>query len=88
MYDAHMSRTTVTLSDEADAIVRSLMRERGLTFKAALNIAIVEPVEHVPPAQFETPVRSIGFRVPLDHATTLVGELEDMELLRKRALGK
>lgn len=82
-----MSRTTVTLTDEADAIVRSLMRERGISFKNALNLAIVEPVQRTP-AQFETPVREIGFRVPLDHATTLVGELEDIELLRKRALGK
>lgn len=83
-----MSRTTVTLTDESEAIVRALMRDRGLSFKAALNLAIVAPDVRVPAERFETPTREIGFRVPLDHATTLVGELEDMELLRKRALGK
>lgn len=83
-----MSRTTVTLTDEAESVVRSLMVDRGISFKAALNLAITEPVSHVEPAPFETPVREIGFRVPLDHATTLVGELEDIELMHKRALGK
>lgn len=83
-----MSRTTVTLTDDAEAVVRTLMAERGISFKAAVNLAIVEPVSHAEPVPFETPIRRIGFRVPLDHATTLVGELEDIELLRKRALGK
>lgn len=32
-------RTTVTLDAESGAIVRRLMRERGLTFKQALNTA-------------------------------------------------
>ncbi|MGK2878406.1 MAG: hypothetical protein ACSLFF_07515 [Solirubrobacterales bacterium] len=83
-----MSRTTVTLTDQAEAVVRTLMADRNISFKAALNLAIIEPVSHAEPVPFETPVREIGFRVPLDHATTLVGELEDIELMRRRALGK
>lgn len=84
-----MGRTTVTLTDEAEAVVRSLMRERGIGFKQAINAAIISSTARPPRTQpFETPVRAIGFRVPLDHATTLVGELEDAELLRKQAMGK
>lgn len=82
-----MFRTTLTLEDKAHARILRLMEERGMTFKAAVNAAILEGT-HDDPKPFRTPIREIGFNVPLDHATTLVGELEDAELLRKRELGK
>jgi hypothetical protein len=34
-------RTTVTLDPDAEALVRKAMRERGLSFKEAINQAIV-----------------------------------------------
>lgn len=83
-------RTTITLTPEAQALVRKSMQERGVSFKAAVNEAIVvglsvgrarEPVS--------TPTYDLGrTRIPVEHALRLAGELEDEELLRKRAMGK
>ena len=80
-------RTTVTLEPDADAIVRRLMRERGLTFKEALNDAIRAGVPGPGRRQaFRTPTFDMGQpTVPLDKALRLAGEIEDEELLRKLA---
>lgn len=89
MYDVLMARTTVTLVPEAEAAIRKLMSERGISFKQAINSAILDGV---PPAKKPKPFKQrtykLGMKVPLDHATTLLGELEDIELIRKRDLGK
>jgi len=83
-------RTTVTLEPDTDAIVRRLMRERGLTFKQAVNEAIR--------AGTASPARRRAFRtrtfdmgqpaLPLDKALQLAGELEDEELIRRLAARK
>ena len=80
-------RTTVTLEPDADAIVRRLMRERGLTFKEALNEAIRAGVPGPGRRRaFRTPTFDMGQpALPLDKALRLAGELEDEELLRKLA---
>lgn len=86
-----MGRTTVTLEPAAEAAVSRVMEERGVGFKEALNSLILESPSAKAQQRrtpFRTPTHPIGFRVPLDHATTLLGELEDVELLRKRDLGK
>lgn len=86
-----MARTTVTLEPEAEAAIRRVMDERGIGFKEAINTLIVESPSAGAQKRrkpFRTPTHPIGFRVPLDHASTLIGELEDIELLRKRDLGK
>jgi hypothetical protein len=85
-----MSRTTITLTPEADAAIEMMMRERGLSFKQAVNAAILDgappPSKHTP---FKLKTHDVGpALVPLDHATTLVGELDDIEYLRKRDMGK
>lgn len=85
-----MSRTTITLTPEADLAIQNLMRDRGLTFKDAVNTAILDGA---PPSAKPKPFRMRTFKmgpalVPLDHATTLVGELDDIEYLRKRDMGK
>lgn len=83
-------RTTVTLDPDTDAIVRRLMRERGLTFKQALNTAI--RAGSTPPRRrrrFSTPTFDMGRpMVSLDRALQLAGELEDEELRRKLAARK
>ncbi|GAA4373316.1 antitoxin [Agromyces bauzanensis] len=83
-------RTTITLTPDADALVRRVMRERGLSFKDAVNFAIVAglaPAERGAPV--ETPTFDLGHaRLPLDRATALAAELEDEQLLRKREQGK
>ncbi len=85
-----LMRTTVTLTPEADALVRKSMRERGLTFKEAVNEAIVAGLTpDNGKRQFNTPAFNLGrARVPIEKALQLAGELEDEELLRKTSLGK
>jgi hypothetical protein len=79
-------RTTVTLDPDADAIVRRLMRERGLSFKQAVNEAIRSGGRPTRRRQFKTPTFDMGPPiVPLEKALRLAGELEDEELLRKLA---
>lgn len=85
-----MSRTTITLTPEADAAIQNLMRERSLTFKDAVNTAILDGAPSIAkPKPFKLRTYKLGpALVPLDHATTLVGELDDIEYLRKRDMGK
>ncbi|MGO1316473.1 MAG: hypothetical protein ACTMIR_05510 [Cellulomonadaceae bacterium] len=81
-------RTTVTLTPESESLVRTLMHERGLTFKEAVNAAIVrglKPEAH----RVETPTFALGrARTPVDRALELAAELEDAALAAKRELGK
>ncbi|WP_139416158.1 antitoxin [Agromyces laixinhei] len=83
-------RTTITLTADADALVRRVMRERGLSFRDAVNFAIIAglaPVDRS--AAVETPTFDLGrARLPLDRAIALAAELEDEQLLRKREQGK
>lgn len=66
------------------------MAERGLTFKQAVNEAILAgraPRDSRP--RYSTPTFDLGeARVNLDHAVTLAADLEDEQLLRKRDLGE
>lgn len=79
-------RTTVTLDPDAEQIIRRIMRERGLSFKEAINDAIRRSAR--PSEPFRTVPASMGTpRVSLDRALQLVGELEDDELIRKMRAG-
>ena len=86
----HAMRTTITLTPEADALVRKVMLERGLSFKDAVNLAIVEGLApRGADRRFDTPVFDLGRAlVPIEHALRLAADLEDEELLRKRELRK
>lgn len=82
-------RTTVTLDDDTEQLLRRRMRERGVSFKQALNDAIREgmkrPRDRV---GFETETASLGTcTVNLDRALQLVADLEDDELIRKMRAG-
>jgi hypothetical protein len=82
-------RTTVTLEPDADAIVRRLMKDRGLSFKQALNEAILAGARKPTRQKFKTRTYSMGKPlVPLEKALRLAGELEDEELIRKLAARK
>ena len=82
-------RTTITLTPEADALVRKVMRERGLSFKDAVNAAIVEGLAPRASVHFQTPTRNLGrARVPLDKALAVAASLEDDALMGKQELGK
>ncbi len=82
-------RTTVTLEPDVDAIVRRLMRSRGLTFKQALNEAIRAGARQRRRSTFRTPTFDMGPpALPLDKALRLAADLEDEELIRKLATRK
>ena len=83
-------RTTVTLDPDTEAVVRKLMRERGLSFKEAINASIragVAPRAKQPP--FRTRTYAMGASsVSVDKALRLAADLEDAEIMRKLDLRK
>lgn len=83
-------RTTVTLEPDVDARLRKLMRDRGISFREAVNFAVRAGIPSAAPAvAFRTTTYDLGgARVDLDKALQLAGQLETEELLRKRDLGK
>ncbi|MGH3050482.1 MAG: antitoxin [Gaiellaceae bacterium] len=79
-------RTTVTLDPDTDAHVRRLMRERGLSFKEAVNQAIRAGVVRRPSGRKFTVARPLGpAKVDLTKALRLAGQLEDEALRQKLA---
>jgi len=76
------------LDAEAEQILRRRMRERGVSFKVALNDAIRSSVADRRAEPFRTATASLGeSAVNLDRALQLVAELEDDELLRRLRAG-
>lgn len=82
-------RTTVTLDPDVDAIVKRAMRERGLTFKQAVNEAIRAGMGSRRSVQDqELPTHDMGEPlVDITNALRLAGELEDQELAARLARG-
>jgi hypothetical protein len=87
-------RTTVTLDPDLVQKLRSLARERGISFKEALNSALRRGLssggEGGANRPYRLPSRRLGLRagIDLDHALRLAGELEDAETIRKLELRK
>lgn len=85
-------RTTVTLDPDVEARLRQTARERGQSFKAALNDAVRAGLSDRRGADgaYRVPARSLGLKsgVDLDRALRLSGELEDVEVMRKLQLRK
>lgn len=83
-------RTTITLTAEAESLVKRAMAERGLSFKAAVNEAIIHGLSAAgQPAEFRTQTRGMGrARVDLDRALQIAGQLQDDEIMRKMSVGK
>lgn len=76
-------RTTVTLDPDAEAVVRRLMRDRGLSFKEAVNSAILAGAT-APTEPFRTKTFDMGAPlVDLTKALALAGEMEDEEIVRR-----
>lgn len=78
-------RTTVTLDADTEQIVRRRMRERGVTFKEALNDAIRSGAgTRSGSRRFRTRTVEMGeSRLDLDRALQLVAQLEDDALAQK-----
>lgn len=86
-------RTTVTLDPDVAAKLKQVVRERGVTFKEALNSSVRRGLEGggAKPRPYRLPpARDMRARpgVNLDKALQLAGELEDAETIRKMRMGK
>lgn len=74
-------RTTITLEPDVEALLKQAMRERGITFKDAVNQAVrdglAKPPEDIPPFK----QRAFHMGVPLvdlTKAMALADELDDI----------
>jgi len=82
-------RTTVTLDPDTEALVRRRMRERGVSFKQALNDALRDGLIAAPAVPFVTETTDLGLpTVSLDRALQLAAELEDDDRVRAMRAGK
>ena len=83
-------RTTLTLEPDVAELVRSLMRDRDLSFKDAVNTAIRAGLRPTKPGKVaRTPSFDLGTpAVTLTKALQVAAELEDDELVRKMSVGK
>lgn len=83
-------RTTVTLDPDSEQIIRRRMRERGMSFKEALNDVIRQGAAsgsgRVEPFRTETAAMGRS-QVNLDRALQLAADLEDDELVRRSRSG-
>jgi hypothetical protein len=84
-------RTTVTLDPDVEARLREVARERGISFKEALNSAIRAGLMAGRGArEYRTPSRSLGLRpgINLDKALQAAGDLEDAEIVHELERGR
>lgn len=79
----------MTLDPDTRLLVERAMRERGLSFKEAVNEAIRAGLgARETAASFTTPRRLGPARIDLTHALQLAAELEDDALTRRLAEGR
>ena len=86
-------RTTVTLDPDNEKLIRDLMRERGVSFKQALNDAIrsgLKPAKRNGARRFVQKTYPLGVEQYFrwDKALAVADAIEDEELLRKISLQK
>ena len=86
-------RTTVAIDPELQTRVKEIARERGVSFREALNDILrrgLAPGSEAGGRPYEVPARALGLRagVDLDRAFALAAELEDDEVVRKLELRK
>ena len=83
----------MTLDDDVAARLKRVARERGISFKEALNRAIRAGLggeQAAVPSAFATSSRPLGLRPGIDvtKAVALAGAMEDEELIRRLELRK
>ncbi|WP_419919587.1 antitoxin [Candidatus Poriferisocius sp.] len=82
-------RTTVTLEDDTEQIIRHRMAQNRVSFKQALNDLVREGHAGTGLSQeFRTRTAPMGIpTINLDKALMFAGELEDDELIRRMEIG-
>lgn len=80
----------MTLDPDTEAVVRKLMRERGISFKEAINASIRAGAgQRAKQPPFSTRTYAMGASaVSIDKALRLAADLEDEEIMRKLGLRK
>lgn len=83
-------RTTITLDPDVEALVKKVMRERGLSFKEAVNGALRAGLQPTAPRpDYAFPTYDLGVpKVDTVHLLRLVAELEGEEIVRETGLGR
>jgi hypothetical protein len=86
-------RTTVTLDPDVEASLQTLMRERGISFKEALNESVRRGVasekgRHARRFVQKSFSLGVGQDLRWDKALAIAEAMEDEELSRKLALRK
>jgi len=84
-------RSTVTLDPDVEALLRNRMRERGITFKQALNQALREALSADAAGaarRYELKTYHMGFppEVALGKALSLAAAVEDEDVARRLSL--
>ena len=83
-------RTTITLDPDVEALLKKVMRERGLSFKETVNSclrAALSPT--VPGVDYAFPTFDLGApTVDTVHALRLASDLEDEETAREMSVGR
>ncbi len=82
----------MTLDADVEAKLARVMREKGLSFKEALNSAVRAGLggATITRRDFKMRTKAMGFdpTIDFDRALTLAGAAEDDEFVRKLPLGK
>ncbi len=85
-------RTTITLEPDVQALIRTAMKERGISFKEALNSAVRAGLTQGRPKRRHFVQKSYALghdqNFRWDKALEAAGAMEDEELGRKLSLRK
>ena len=83
-------RTTITLDPDVEALLKKVMRERGLSFKEAVNTLLRDSLtRNEPRADYRFATFDLGApTVDLVHGLRLASDLEDEEIAREMGLGR
>ena len=78
----------MTLDPDTEHLVRRRMKEKGISFKRALNDAIRDGAVATGREPFESPTFDLGIpSVDLTKALRIAGELEDEDLIARMRRG-
>ena len=80
----------MTLDPDVEARLREAMRERGVSFKVAINDAVRAGLGSQARVSepYKMPTAPLGLDINIDKALQIAGEMEDEEIIRKLELGK